>query len=168
MKTTVRDIMTTRVISAHTSTPFKEMAVRLRKDRVSAFPVLDDEGKVVGIVSESDMLPKETLDPRNTISTPGMDAEILRLRDRQKAESITAADLMTRPAVTASPEDSVDHAARLMYLRGVKRLPVALWPGSSAAPTCCLCSTARTRRSAGKSPTTSCWSTSGPTRAGSR
>jgi CBS domain-containing protein len=130
MKTTVRDIMTSQVIAVHMSTSFKEMAVRLRKDRVSAFPVVDDEGKVVGIVSEADMLPKETPDPRNTIGTPGLDAEILRLRDQRKAESVTAADLMTRPAVTVSAGDSVDHAARLMYLRRVKRLPVVAADGA--------------------------------------
>jgi CBS-domain-containing membrane protein len=49
---------------------------------------------------------------------------ILRHKQLEKARGVTAADLMTAPPVTVSPEDTVEHAARLMYLRGVKRLPV--------------------------------------------
>ena len=124
MKTTVRDIMTTRVATVHASTPFKDMAVRFRRERVSAFPVVDDDDKVVGIVSEGDLLPKETPNPRSPVRTPGLDEQILYLRDQKKAEAGAAADLMTEPAVTVGPDDSVDHAARVMYLRRVKRLPV--------------------------------------------
>ncbi|HEX4291261.1 MAG TPA: CBS domain-containing protein [Trebonia sp.] len=124
MKSTVKDIMTTRVVAVHRRTPFKSMAARLRADRVSAFPVVDDEGKVVGVVSETDMLPKETLDAGWADGRPEMSSHILRRRDQEKAESQTAGDLMTEPAVTAAPEDTVEHAARLMYVNQVKRLPV--------------------------------------------
>jgi CBS-domain-containing membrane protein len=124
VQSTVKDIMTTRVVAVHRYTPFKAMAARLRAERVSAFPVVDDEGKVVGVVSETDMLPKETLDAGWADRVPEMSAPILRRRDQEKAESLTAADLMTQPAVTATPDDTVEHAARLMYAREVKRLPV--------------------------------------------
>lgn len=119
MKSSVRDIMTTHVVAVRASASFKEIAVQLRRQRVSAFPVLDDDGAVIGIVSEADMLPKEALDDEQ--SAPG---GILRQRAQEKAHGITAADLMTRPAVTVAPEDSVEHAAWLMYARGVKRVPV--------------------------------------------
>ena len=46
MKITVRDVMTTRVIWVRQDASFKEMAIALRESRVSAFPVLDDDGKV--------------------------------------------------------------------------------------------------------------------------
>jgi CBS domain-containing protein len=124
MKSTVKDIMTTQVVAVRRSTSFKEMAVRLREDRVSAFPVVDDDGKVVGVVSEADLLPKETLDTGYAAGIPEMTSRVLYLRDQEKAESVTAGDLMTRPAVTAVPEDTVEHAARLMYVTRVKRLPV--------------------------------------------
>jgi CBS-domain-containing membrane protein len=124
VKSTVQDIMTTQVSAVRRDTPFKEMAARLHRERVSAFPVVDEEGKVVGVVSETDMLPKETLDAGWADGRPEMTSGVLREADQRKAESRTAADLMTQPAVTAAPDDTVEHAARLMYVRQVKRLPV--------------------------------------------
>ncbi len=122
MKSSVRDIMTTHVVAVRASASFKEMAAMLHKQRVSAFPVLDDDGKVIGIVSEADMLPKEALGEQASLA--GTTAGILRHRDMEKAEGATAADLMTHPAVTVLPDDTVEHAAWLMYTRGVKRIPV--------------------------------------------
>jgi CBS domain-containing protein len=116
----VKDIMTTHVVAVRRSATFKEMAARLREHRVSAFPVLDADGRVIGVVSEADMLPKEAFEEGHT----GMISGILHHRDQDKADAITAADLMTHPAVTISPDDTVEHAARLMYARRVKRLPV--------------------------------------------
>jgi CBS domain-containing protein len=81
--------------------------------------VLDDDGTVIGVVSEADMLPKEALGEEQP-AVPG----ILSQRAREKADGITAADLMTSPAITVAPEDSVGYAAWLMYTRGVKRVPV--------------------------------------------
>jgi CBS-domain-containing membrane protein len=124
MKSTVKNIMTTQVVAIHRSTSFKEMAARLRHERVSAFPVVDDDGTVVGVVSETDLLPKETLDAGWAAGIPEMTSRALNQGDQEKAESVTAAELMTQPAVTAAPEDTVEHAARLMYTHRVKRLPV--------------------------------------------
>ena len=59
--TTVQEIMTTRVIWVSKDATFREMAVALREHRVSAFPVVDDDRKVIGVVSEADMLAKEAL-----------------------------------------------------------------------------------------------------------
>jgi CBS domain-containing protein len=122
MKLTVRDIMTTNVATVRAGASFKEIAVRLREHRVSAFPVLDDDGTVIGVVSEADLLLKEALTEEDEFDGP--QPGILRQRAQEKARAVTAADLMSRPAVTVVPEDSVEHAARLMYARGVKRVPV--------------------------------------------
>jgi len=124
MKLTVRDIMTTNVVTVHAGASFKEIAMRLREHRVSAFPVLDEDGTVIGVVSEADLLLKEVLSLSEDDALEGARPGILRQRAQEKARAVTAADLMSRPAVTVAPEDSVEHAARLMYARGVKRVPV--------------------------------------------
>jgi CBS-domain-containing membrane protein len=118
MKTAVKDVMTTQVVAVRRGATFKEMAAALRKHRISAFPVLDDEDKVIGVVSEADLLAKEAL------GDPGVLDGILHHRDAKKARGITAGDLMTAAVVAVRPQDTVEHAAKLMYDRRVKRLPV--------------------------------------------
>ena len=120
MNAIVRDVMTTRVVAVRLNATYKEMAARLREFRVSAFPVLDDDDKVIGVVSEADLLAKEALE----YSVPGVMGGILHGREQAKAAAVTAAELMTKPAVTTGPREPVSHAARLMYSRKVKRLPV--------------------------------------------
>ncbi len=118
MKTTVKDVMTTRVIWVKKDATFREMAVALREHRVSAFPVVDED-KVIGVVSEADLLTKEALD-----GEPGVISGLLHRRDQAKARGVTAGDLMTTAVVAVRPDDTVEHAAKLMYDRRVKRLPV--------------------------------------------
>jgi CBS-domain-containing membrane protein len=124
MNATVKDVMTTEVVAVRSSATFKEMAAALRKYRVSAFPVIDEHEKVIGIVSEADLLAKEAL------TDPGVLTEVLHHKDVRKAEGQTAGDLMTRRVVTVRPEDSVEHAAQLMHFLHVKRLPVVNPDGS--------------------------------------
>ncbi len=123
MASIVKDVMTTRVIWVKKSASFRQMATALREHRISAFPVVDDDGKVIGVVSEADLLTKEALgiDPDGM---PGMITGLLRRKEHAKARGITAGDLMTSPPVTVAPEDTVEHAGRLMFTRKVKRLPV--------------------------------------------
>jgi CBS-domain-containing membrane protein len=120
MNATVKDVMSTHVVAVRKNAPFKDMAARLREHRVSAFPVLDEDNKVIGVVSEADLLTKEALEFSATSRVSGM----LHHREQVKAAATTAEDLMTKPPVTVGPEEFVTHAARLMYARKVKRLPV--------------------------------------------
>lgn len=120
MKSCVRDVMTARVVAVKTTTSFKEMIVLMRKFRVSAFPVVDDSGRVIGVVSQADMLNKEA----DLATGPGPLSGILRFRDHDKAAGVTAAELMTSPPVTVSPSAPLTEAAGLMRDRRVKRLPV--------------------------------------------
>ena len=123
MMKAVKDVMSALPVWVSESTSFREIAVRLRECRVSAFPVLDAHGKVTGVVSEADLLVKEAVaDEPNVVW--GLLAGIVHHAARGKAAGVTAADLMTSPAVTIGPDETVEHAARLMYDRGIKRLPV--------------------------------------------
>ena len=118
--TLVEDVMTTRVISITETTGYKDIVTLLRRHRVSAVPVLDRAGRVTGVVSEADLLIKQT--------APALPAGAVRLawrlRERSKASASTAAELMTSPAVTVSADAEVARAARLMRDRNLRRLPV--------------------------------------------
>lgn len=120
MGSTVKDVMTTRVVAVRKAASFKEMVVKMRDSQVSAFPVLDDEGRVIGVVSAADMLNKEA----DLAMGPGTLSSLLRFGDREKAAGVIAAELMTSPPVTIGPDAPVAEAARLMRDRRVKRLPV--------------------------------------------
>ncbi len=120
MATAVHDVMTTRVVVVLESAEYKEIVTLLRRHRVSAVPVIDPGGKVTGVVSEADLLLKQT--------APAMPSGAVRLAwrltSKSKASAVTAAELMTSPAVTIGPDASVGQAARLMQDRHIKRLPV--------------------------------------------
>jgi CBS domain-containing protein len=120
MSATVKDIMTTNVIAVRRDTSFKDMASLLSTSRISALPVLDEAEHVIGVVSEADMLIKEA----DQASYPGFFTGLRRRRDHEKAAGISAADLMTSPPIVIRPDEPVQHAARLMYDRGIKRLLV--------------------------------------------
>ena len=120
MNATVKDIMTTHVVAVRKAASFKDMAITLREHRVSAFPVLDEDNRVVGVVSEADLLTKEALED----TSPGPAGGVLHHQEQAKAAGITAADLMSRPPLTIGPRAQVAQAARLMHEKKVKRLPV--------------------------------------------
>jgi CBS domain-containing protein len=112
--------MTRSVVAVRKDASFKEMAAMLRSRRISAFPVLDDAGRVIGVVSEGDLLVKAAVQASGT----NLLAALRHVREDAKAAGLTAGDLMTEPAVTIGPDAPVEVAARLMYDRRVKRLPV--------------------------------------------
>ncbi|GAA0222845.1 CBS domain-containing protein [Cryptosporangium japonicum] len=117
----VRDVMTTEVRTVYIGAPVKVVAEELEAGRVSALPVVDDDRRVVGIVSEADLLHKITYQD-DVDDWPRL---LRRHRtDRAKAEAASAGTLMTSPAVTIGPGASVVEAAALMEHRNVKRLPV--------------------------------------------
>ncbi|GGL13670.1 hypothetical protein Sme01_70030 [Sphaerisporangium melleum] len=132
MRVKVSEVMTRDVASVNGSTPFKDVAEVLIAHGVSAVPVVDGEDHVLGVVSEADLLRKEEF--KEQYYREGYQPPLrVRLRHRlgkegawarEKAKGETAAELMTRPAVTTRPRASVVQAMRLMDEHGVKRLPV--------------------------------------------
>ena len=109
MNTYVRDIMTTDVVTVRPDTPHQTVAAMLRQHRVSGFPVTGEDGKVVGVMTETDLV----------ALVAGR-----RHRRHRAAEQATAGDLMSHPAVTVGPHDPVKTAARLMRKQRLQRLPV--------------------------------------------
>ncbi|OIK25527.1 hypothetical protein VT52_021695 [Streptomyces malaysiense] len=99
---------------------FKEIVRVMEQRQVSALPVVGDDGHVVGVVSEADLLPKEEFGGRELTRFE----RIARRTDLVRAEALTAEELMTTPAVTVRPDDTLAQAARLMAVEHVKRLPV--------------------------------------------
>ena len=120
MKSMVRDVMTSRVVAVRSDASFKEMVAKMRESRISAFPVVDGYGRVIGVVSEADFLNKEA----EQADIQGVLASLLYFRSHAKATGVTAGELMTSPAVTVGPDTPVVDAARLMRDRRFKRLPV--------------------------------------------
>jgi CBS domain-containing protein len=122
MHSLVKDLMTTQVVTVTPQTPFKEIVARLADHRVSALPVVDDDGLVLGVVSEADLLLKEEF------PDPDQDIPLFwtkrRRRERDKAAAATARDLMTVAVVAISPDATAAEAARRLHTAKVKRLPV--------------------------------------------
>lgn len=116
----VSDVMTKKVVAVTQGAGFKEIVDAMARWKVSALPVLEGEGRVIGVVSEADLLPKEEF----RVRSPGLVEQMRRLEDTAKAGSLCAGDLMTRPAVTVAPDATLPQAARLMAAHHVKRLPV--------------------------------------------
>lgn len=109
----VADLMTDEVVSVAPGTGFKDVAKLLAQYDVSGVPVLDDEDRVVGVVSQTDLL-------AHTVSGLSHPAE----QSSTVAGPPSASDVMSAPAVTVHAEETVADAARLMTRRSVERLPV--------------------------------------------
>jgi CBS domain-containing protein len=122
MSATVNEVMTTHVVAVTKDASFRDIAGLLRQHRVSAFPVVDADGKVIGVVSEADMLPKEALLAPGVRVPAG--APESHHDDFAKAAGVTAAGIMTGTPITITPDEPVTSAARLMYSCKVKSLPV--------------------------------------------
>jgi CBS domain-containing protein len=120
----VSDVMTHPVASIGRRADFKEIVQLMEQWNVSALPVLEGpgegQGRVVGVVSEADLLYKEEFRDAD----PDCDTQLRRFSDLAKAGAVTAEELMTSPALTVHATATLAQAARTMAHAKVKRLPV--------------------------------------------
>jgi len=117
----VAELMTPDVLTVTPETPLKDVAELLSARGISGAPVVDEAGRVLGVVSEADILAKERRPPKQ--------ARLGRLLGHTepgdaKAAARTAGEAMTAPALTIAPDRRVDAVAAVMLDRGVNRLPV--------------------------------------------
>jgi signal-transduction protein with cAMP-binding, CBS, and nucleotidyltransferase domain len=123
MNATVKDIMTTHVVAVGKRASFKDIAANLGRFRVSAFPVVDENGAVIGVISETDLIAKQASD----------------LAREALAEGHGGVAATTIGSLRQEPHQA-------------DGLTAATWSGSSAEQTSCRSLTAPMTRSATKSP----------------
>jgi len=122
-----RDLMTSNLITVPPDMPVTAIARLLSEKSISSVPVVDTEGKLLGIVTEADLLRRVAgaEDPVRSwirrLLRGDADDEALRYA---RTHGQTAADIMTTELITARPEDRSSQCAHLMEQRRIKRLPV--------------------------------------------
>lgn len=119
---TVADVMTTHVHVATPEAPYKILVRLIEENKVSAIPIVDQQGVPVGIVSEADLLLKERR--QELVSSEDLLHLRKRRRERAKAEGTVASELMTSPAITVPAATPLSEAARIMQTKNVRRLVV--------------------------------------------
>ncbi len=119
---TVSNVMTNQVHVAGALTPFKRLVQLIEENRVSAIPIVDEQGVPIGIVSESDLLLKERR--QELESEPSRLHPLRRREQRAKASGVVASEIMTSPPITVQSDTTLPSAARLMQERNIRRLVV--------------------------------------------
>jgi CBS domain-containing protein len=121
----IRDVMTREVVTVGPETPLREVAGMLAERGISGVPVVDGEGSVLGVVSEGDILFKET--DRTARKGHGLLGWLLDpygAEGELKLEARTAREAMSTPPLMIEPDRPVAAAASTMIELGVNRLPV--------------------------------------------
>lgn len=117
---TVADVMHRDVPVVAEDTPYKRVAIELAAHHTGALPVIGADGKVAGIVSESDLIAR----PAATAAPSRISARWRHRGQHRKARARTAATLMTHPVVHVAPDTELTAAARLAIEADVRQLPV--------------------------------------------
>ena len=125
-KKLAKEIMETNVITVSASDTVEDVA-RLMLDRdISGFPVVDERGLVLGVVTELDLMRKQIAPNEPSIWTTlwGMDSDMTqKYQDaHRKYLAKTAGEIMTTPVLTVDVEDTLERVANLMFNKQIKRI----------------------------------------------
>ena len=121
------DIMTERVLRVRPETSVLDIATTLSERGISALPVVDAEDRLVGIVTEGDLMRRPEIGTDVSQRTAEPDSLLERLSRAVayvKMHGTTAADVMTRNVITVTPDTPLSKIAELMASRNIKRVPV--------------------------------------------
>lgn len=129
MSKTVADVMSPDPIVVQPETPLKQVIQILAQKQISGLPVVDPSGKLVGVISQSDLLWQETgITPPPYITLLGsviyLENPARYEQELHKALGQTVQEVMTTPPVSTTPDRPLSEAARLMHERKIHRLPV--------------------------------------------
>lgn len=121
-----KDVMTTRVVTVSPDATVREIAGLLRDHKISAVPVADADGTLLGIVSEGDLLRRPEL---GTLRQPSWWLDLLaepreKALDYIKSHGGSAKDVMTRELVTVPEDASLEELADALERHRIKRVPV--------------------------------------------
>ena len=121
-----RDIMVSPVITVKPSSSVREVAKLFLERRISAVPVVDDQGKLVGIVSEGDLMHRAEAGTERKRSwwLEGLTGDETLAVEYIKAHARKVADVMTHSVITASPDTSLHEIANLLESHSIKRVPI--------------------------------------------
>jgi CBS domain-containing protein len=123
-----RDIMTQPVITAQEDTTLEQIARTMIEHRIGSVPVVDRDGRICGIVTESDFTEKQRCVPFSTFRAPQLFGNWFSPEDVEKvyraARQIAARDVMTRPVATVSEDASIHEIMTQMVRYDVNRIPV--------------------------------------------
>lgn len=120
----IREIMTRDVITVAPQTPIREAASLMVDHAVSGLPVVDEQGKLVGVLSEGDLILRQRArQPVPWWRAFFQDGERL-AREYQKAAGTTVAEVMTKAVISVSPDLPIEAAALILDQRRIRRVPV--------------------------------------------
>jgi CBS domain-containing protein len=126
----VRQVMTAEVLAFRPSDPVQDAYAQLVERDVDGAPVVDDEGRVVGVLTTDDLLVEETkLHYPTVVSLFGAYLELPSAHrhfeeELRKAVAANVGDAMDRRPITCGEDDTLETAATLMHEHHVSRLPV--------------------------------------------
>jgi len=120
----IQDIMTRDLVTVSPQTPIHKAARLMADHGISGLPVISDEGRLVGVISEGDLILRQTKPEKRPWWRAFFDDAECLAREYQKAIGTTVGEVMTRSVISISPSFDIEVAATILNTRGIRRLPV--------------------------------------------